>query len=499
MSLAALRRVYRVFKISMVVVSTACGGGGSGGGGGGGDGPDGGVQPPGPQPPGPQPDRPPSTGFEDSSLSWTLPATLLLPAVSDLAWFTFDLDGDRKPDLVRSATSASSTRVVWSDATGPYWKVHLNDGTGFAAETRWSVPASPGVESGFYAIAAQDFGENWTTMDIDGDGKSDLVWTSSAGSNVVWGGAADPHWKVFLNTGTGFAAETRWPVPPASGLSSGFFTTADTAFERRWSTLDINGDAKPDLVWTRTVDGVWGGAADPYWKVFLNTGTGFAAMATTWTVPQGPGLFGGFATTGSLEWTTLDLDGDSKPELVWTTDPGGAPDAPDTVWGGIAEPYWRVYKNTGTGFSASPMTWPVPPAPGVIGGFAAVAGLGWSTTDLDGDRRPDLIWHIDPSADPITGAIVFGGGVTPYWRVYTNTGTGFAASATRWPVPTSADYELGFFALANGQLGARWATMDLDGDGYQDLVWTSMTNGQVWMSSGPYWKLYRSRPGVAPR
>jgi hypothetical protein len=54
----------------------------------------------------------------------------------------------------------------------------------------WSVP-SEGGEYGFYQVA----GSHWATLDIDADGRLDLVHTSDG--NPVWGGDANAHWKVY--------------------------------------------------------------------------------------------------------------------------------------------------------------------------------------------------------------------------------------------------------------------------------------------------------------
>src|SRR4051812_12320266 len=51
-----------------------------------------------------------------------------------------------------------------------------------ATPTQWSVPAR-GTDEGFYSVGLT----TWTTMDIDGDGKPDLVNTAPANTTQVWG------------------------------------------------------------------------------------------------------------------------------------------------------------------------------------------------------------------------------------------------------------------------------------------------------------------------
>ena len=246
--------------------------------------------------------------------------------------------------LVMVACSADSEDVLLPDEPT----------THFGPATTWSVPPSPGLVSGFFNTAGFASDWSWSTIDLDGDHRPDLVWTadpSHVDTKSVWGGTTSPHWKVFLNTGAGFAPEAiTWSVPSSPGLAPGFFNTAGFGSDWSWSTIDLDTDGKPDLVWTADpsqVDtkSVWGGATSPYWKMFVNTGTGFAADATTWAMPASPGIASGFFNTAGFgsnwSWTTVDLDGDRRPDFVWTADPSQA----DTksVWRDAAGPYWRVF------------------------------------------------------------------------------------------------------------------------------------------------------------
>ena len=70
------------------------------------------------------------------------------------------------------------------------------------------------------------------------------------------------------------------------------------------------------------------------WLLYKNTGSGFATTSTSWTLPAGaPGTYG-FDEIANSFWTTMDLDGDGKPDLV--------------VNEGASESnrQWLLYKNT---------------------------------------------------------------------------------------------------------------------------------------------------------
>jgi hypothetical protein len=398
--------------------------------------------------------------------------------------------------------------------------------TGFQTTAgQWSVPAS-GTSAGFdergsAGITANNVPAFWSTFDIDGDGKPDLVQTADTGSStvMVWGNASSPYWKVFKNTGSAFSmAAQQWPVP-ASGTSAGFDVTAEGGITANnvpafWSTFDIDGDGKPDLVQTAdtgsTTVQVWGNASSPYWKVFKNTGSGFSTAAQQWPVPAS-GTSAGFdvlaeggitANNVPAFWSTFDIDGDGKPDLVQTADTGSTT---VRVWGNSSAPYWKVFKNTGSGFSTTAQQWPVP-ASGTSAGFDVIAEGGitannvpafWSTFDIDGDGKPDLVQTADTGK---SSPMVWGNGAAPFWNVFRNTGTGFSTTAQQWPVPASGT-SAGFDVTAEGGITANnvpafWSTFDIDGDRKPDLVQTAdtaSTTVMVWGNAGsPYWNVFKN-------
>lgn len=255
---------------------------------------------------------------------------------------------------------------------------------------------------------------------------------------------------------------TSWALPGGYAEAT-FDTLADTrSADPDWALTDLDGDGLSDLV--VTADSV----ADPdlgtsSWLLYRNTGAGFSATPTTWSLPAGyrEGTFPSIADTSSSTpaWGLLDLDGDGAPDLVIAAD-----DANDD----LGTTAWWVYLNTGDGFDPVGASWALP------GGYAAgtfdaiaddsTSSPSWTLLDLDGDDRYELV----VTRDDATG----GGLGTTEWLVYDNSGSRFAPTATSWTLP--GGYPDDTFTLAYDAQSSdpAWALVDLDGDGAPQLVVT---------------------------
>ena len=86
------------------------------------------------------------------------------------------------------------------------------------------------------------------------------------------------------------------------------------------------------------------------------------------------------------------------------------------VWDASGDPYWKVWRNEGAGFSAELYRWPVPKN-GTEYGFYQVyaqdAYTTWMLIDADADGHPDLV----QSEDPSTGTVWDATG-SPYWKIF---------------------------------------------------------------------------------
>ena len=183
--------------------------------------------------------------------------------------------------------------------------------------------------------------------DFDGDGKSDLLWRTDSGALAIW----QMDGSQIVGAGYTAVGSTTAGVPAPNWHIVG--------------TGDFDGDGKSDLLW-RTDSGalaIWEmngsqiKAAD-----YLNFGgTNVGAPGPDWHVLG-----------------TGDFDGDGKGDLLWHTDGGAL-----AIWerGGSqikAADYIKV--------GATPV---------------GVPGADWhftGTSDYDGDRKFDLLWHTDSGA-----------------------------------------------------------------------------------------------------
>ncbi|MEM6296488.1 MAG: hypothetical protein AAGA54_34800 [Myxococcota bacterium] len=475
----------------------------------------------------------PSTRF-DRARQWSVPSggwvdqgfvrtggTVSDPGDDD--WTTIDLTGDGVPDLVVTGHWDGDAFEVFGHGSDPHWNVHPGGTEGFAAQaTAWAVPEGGWMEQGFVRAAGtvSDPGDDdWTTIDLTGDGILDLVVTGRWDGEAfeVPGHGSAPHWDVYEGGENGFATTaTAWAVPNGGWANQGFVRTAGTVSDPGdddWTTMDLTGDGVPDLVVTGHWDGenfeVFGHGATPHWEVYEGGATGFAESPTQWPVPSGGWVNQGFVRVGGTvsdpgddDWTTTDLTGDGRPDLVVTGHWDG--DAFEVLGHG-ATPHWDVYEGGGRGFSDTPIAWAVPDGGWIDQGFVRIGGTvsdpgddDWTTTDLNGDGYPDLV---------VTGRWdgeafdVFGFGESPYWNVYTGSADGFALEAASWPVPEGGWTGQGFvrmFGTVSDPGDDDWTTTDLNGDGYPDLVVTGHWDGDAFEVLGygdaPHWRAFFGTP-----
>ena len=116
--------------------------------------------------------------------------------------------------------------------------------------------------------------------------------------------------------------------------------------------------------------------------------------------------------SGRRSWWTIDIDGDRDLDLVQTGDTLHE----YRVWDSTGDPYWKVYRNHGAGFSAELHRWPVPKS-GTAEGFFIINGSDgsstWSLMDANADGHPDLV----QTEDPASGTVWDARGA-PYWKIF---------------------------------------------------------------------------------
>ena len=472
------------------------------------------------------------------------------------SWTVMDMNGDSKLDIVVYQENQANGVGVFSQNSNPYWKVYLGTSSGFAqAATNWALPPGgekdDGVTYGFRELSHEtgpvyDIGsESYTVMDMNGDRKPDMVVYNANQTDdvLVFGSGANRYWKVYLNTGSGFSqTAVNWTLPAGGekdfGIDYGFrnvYHKSGWGYDfgsQSYTTIDMNGDSKPDMVVYNEKQAtdmlVFGQGAGRYWKVFLNTGSGFSPTATNWNLPPGGEkdfdidysfreiqLESGWGFDfGSQSYSTMDMNGDSKPDMVVYNEK----QSDDMyVFGQGTNKYWKVFLNTGSGFSQTATNWTLPAGGekdyGIDYSFRAIHHVsGWgfdfgsqsyTTMDMNGDSRPDMVIYNEKQADDMH---VYGQGASKYWKVYFSTGSGFSAAATNWSLPSGGEtyngtnYSFRAISYVTGavdSLGSQsWTIMDMNGDSKPDMVAynENQTAGTLVYGQGsnPFWKVYLS-------
>jgi PKD repeat protein len=270
-----------------------------------------------------------------------------------------------------------------------------------------------------------------TNPDLNGDGKSDLIWYNSvSGQTVAWlmdGTTAastsallsDPNWKIIKTAdfnGDGMA-DLLWynasTGETAAWLMNGSSVSAWTVLitDPDWKVIeaaDFNGDGKTDLLWYNASSGQT--------AAWLMNGTNVSAWTVLITDPD-------WRVTAAA-----DLNGDGKADLLWHNKITGQTAA--WIMNGTSVSTWTVL--------ISDPDW------NVIG-----------TADLNGDGMADLLWYNATTGQ--TAAWLMNGTSTTAWSAF----------------PTDSNWKV-------------VAAADLNGDGKADLLWRNKTTGQTtaWLMNG---------------
>ena len=172
-----------------------------------------------------------------------------------------DMNGDGLVDLI----DCESANGGVFDLNGQhYWKVYINTGGQFSSTAQqWFIPDLGEVDND------QLYGEfsNYSMLDMNGDGRPDLIDAEDNASGTVWDNNGQRYWKVYVNTGTSFQlTAVQWHIPDLGEQYD------DQVFGDygNYGLADMNGDGRPDLIDAEDNNSgsVWMNAGQRYWKVF---------------------------------------------------------------------------------------------------------------------------------------------------------------------------------------------------------------------------------------
>lgn len=353
------------------------------------------------------------------------------------------------------------------------------------ADNARSISQTIATIAGFRATVVAETQASRTATDINGDGRSDLVWRS-----------ADNQWVHY------------WLMDGSNVLSTGAMAVAPEC--QLMHVGDISGDGRSDLVWT----------TETHVIVSLSNGTGFSNHS----LGARPGhlrVVGGGDINGDGRDDLLWRDASNSAMYVWLLD--GASRLGTITLGRSSE--WTVgWIGDTNGDKFADVVW-------VSGADVAVSmstGAGFDTRaigsrptdyrpagggDIDGNGTFDLYWmrrdgralaYWKMDAEKIVHSSVMVSMNTPWQVAHIGDLTGDGKADVVWSKPTELALTISFGGDSNtvamparpqnlrmiGGGGARIASVagDIDGDGRADLLFRGAAGSQL---------LYHLMDGVA--
>jgi len=320
-----------------------------------------------------------------------------------------------------------STVFIYGDAVSRHWPT---GGAGIAEGM--AIPQVGRLRYGKRTVEID-------TLDMNGDGIVDHV--------EVRGTAA----TVRLGTGTGFGPplDWNWPATPQVVNPPTCLRRIDGSRNVDINVFDIDGDGFADLVDARHECGAPSGK----WCVWRGSAAGFADSVFYWRAPGSD--LRRTAKSGSRVLADLvDVDGDGRSDYV------------DSSSFTIGSPYWRVYRNEGDGFAATPASFR---APLPYLGRTEDGALLYSLLDMNADGLPDLL-----AAAGDEGYLIVEWENVDAWYVFYNTGNGLSPVPVPWTVEGEAT--LPRFLSMSDEHGTLADLVDITGDGRPDLVRQSLAS-----------------------
>ncbi len=317
-----------------------------------------------------------------------------------LAWDGFADFGTRFIDL--NADGLVDVLHALKRGNTVHSTAYLNTGQGWSRATNWDLIG------GGYLASEGDFKGSSRLLDLNADGRVDVVWNYDANNR-----------GALLNTGNG------WQI--ASSWTPGIKIDGSVMF------LDVNGDGLPDQIQH------WYGGGNTVRAVALNTGSGWQTHAAGSTdfnryVPPYPlsvqSPSNPYAPVGA---EAVDVNGDGLVDLVWNNAAAG---------------YVGAYFNTGAGWVAAPSEF-VPKFKLMDNNTA----VGSALLDVNGDGWVDQV--VAKESNPGFADGVFLGTGRGWTDMQAGNHFNLPRYVSRYDTARSSGMDF----------------VDLDGDGTADQVW----------------------------
>lgn len=309
-----------------------------------------------------------------------------------------DVNGDGKAD------------VVWTyrnnNALGRVLFLADSDGQGF-------TETSSTTDTGYTASVVDDDSQQYLMGDVNGDGKSDLIWIARHLDTVVR--------TIYLanSNGTGF-------------VSQGYEVEARPHYNEflqgRYRMADVNGDNLQDLVWVYHHNNKIG--ITTYLAQLDGSNVYLGKVSETIDDDLSPNFY------SNQEFTTGDVNGDGKADLLWTFS--------------YQSTLYRVLylaNSNGSGFAKISV--------GSDSFDTADSDHQLQLGDVNGDGKADLVWTYNDNTK-----------LTRNVYLASRLGTSF----------TKKNSDTDNTLTVSGHASPQARLTDLNGDGRQDLVYSYIEN-----------------------
>ena len=337
-------------------------------------------------------------------------------------WVPADVTGDGRNDYV----------YVRPDGSGEQILTLLQQPGGALVQRSWPVP------SPFLAPSGRSATRSWKVMDVNGDGRADLVYAGCVRS----GPGCTIQVEAMISTGDGFWKPWRpqsfsWPnSPPGSP---------------QILPMDVNGDGQTDLV--ALMNDVRPAPTGDDLRIHTLLAQGNENAPFAQVSEKAPSAELG---SNTASWRAMDVNGDGRADLV-KVDRDGDGEKVETLFA-TGNGDWR------------PSITPTPAGSDTWTGIPASDTSSWRAVDVNGDGKADLV-HL--AVKPAEKAVNPGEKDTPArLQLHTLLSDG-DGSWTQRPWPPANDQAAGSLTSADAELlsdTASWLAADTNGDGRADLV-----------------------------